>query len=153
MPQMDDSRPLSILLVEDHDAFALTLATVLGTDPRLEVVDRAADGRAGIDLAVRHQPDVVLMDIYMPNVDGIEATREITGLLPDTVVVVLSSSDADDDVTRALAAGARGFLPKDASLQELVATILEQSARAAEERRRRRLRPAWRPRFARRLCL
>lgn len=149
---MDDSRPLSILIVEDHDAFALTLATVLGTDPRLEIVDRAADGRAGIDLAVRHQPDVVLMDIYMPNLDGIEATREITSLLPETVVVVLSSSDADDDVRRALAAGARSFLPKDASLAQLVAAILEQTALAAAERERR-LRPAWRPRFVRKLCL
>lgn len=126
---MNDRRH-TILLVEDHDSFALTLETVLSTDPRVEVVDRACDGRAGVELALLHQPDVVLMDIYMPTLDGVAATRELAELLPATAVVILSSSDQPADVERAFDAGAVAFLPKDASLPEIVATVVAASERS-----------------------
>lgn len=152
---MERRRPLTVLLVEDHDAFALTLATVLATDPRIEIVDRAADGRAGVDLALLHQPDVVLMDIYMPNLDGIDATRELTELLPETAVLILSSTDVEGDVERALAAGASGFLPKDARLPELIDAIVTCAPEhaAADDRGLVQLHGTPRPRPTRRLCL
>lgn len=117
------NRRCRVLLVEDHDAYALTLATILSTSPAIEVVGHAADGRAGVALALAERPDVILMDIYMPELDGIAATAELTQRLPEAAVVVLSSSDLAEDVERARAAGARAYLLKDAGLEELLRTI------------------------------
>ncbi len=86
---------------------------ILGGAPDIEVVGEAVDGQAGVDAARQHHPDVVLMDIRMPRMDGLEAT-EVIGSWPDPPkVIVLTTFDADDYVARALGAGASGFLLKD----------------------------------------
>jgi len=151
---MNDLR-LRVLLVEDHDAYAQTLATLLDADGRLEVVDRAVDGNAGIDLALRHVPDAILMDIHMPNLDGIEATRELGTLLPETPVVILSSSDLPDELRRAREAGAVACLLKDAAVGEIVAAVERAAARstAADECASRAVQQQPHARLRLRLCL
>src|SRR5581483_130282 len=96
------------------------LATILGTEPSLEVVGRAADGEQAVELARQLEPDVVLMAISMPNVDGIEATRRIRGERPHARVLRLTGSNARQDVDRARSAGAAGYVTKDRIAAELV---------------------------------
>jgi len=96
---------------------------VLEAEPDLDVVAEAGDGADAIGVVRRQRPDVVLMDVRMPRMDGIEATREITAAQPDVRVVVLTTFDVDDYVYGALRAGASGFLLKDADPDDLVAAI------------------------------
>lgn len=140
-----NSRRHRVLLVEDHESYALTLATVLAAERSVEVVGHASDGRAGVELALAERPDVVLMDVYMPVLDGIEATRELHERLPETAVVVLSSSDLGDDIARAREAGAVAYCLKDAPLEQLLETIAAAAGRPA--------RAAAPPRAARRTVL
>src|SRR4051794_5672024 len=107
------ARPVRVLIVEDHDLYAQTLRLLLETNDRIEVVARAADGSKGVELALELRPDVVLMDVAMPVMDGIEATRAIREQLPSTRIVVLSSSPAADDVRHAFEAGAEAYLTKE----------------------------------------
>jgi DNA-binding NarL/FixJ family response regulator len=109
------TKPVRILLADDHELYAETLELLLALDDRVEVVGRAASGAQAIALAVGLQPDVVLMDVHMPCVDGIRATRAVKALLPGIRVVMLSSSAAVEDVDRARDAGASGYLTKDAA--------------------------------------
>ena len=118
MPTLRDrhrTKPVRVLLADDHELYAETLELLLALDDRVEVVGRAASGAQAIALAVGLQPDVVLMDVHMPCVDGIRATRAVRALLPGTRVVMLSSSAAVEDVERARDAGASGYLTKDAA--------------------------------------
>lgn len=116
-----------VLLVDDDALVRAGLALMLGGAPSLEVVGEAADGREAL-AAVRAQPvDVVLMDLRMPVMDGIEATAALRDLPEPPKVIVLTTFDADDYVVRALAAGAHGFLLKDtppAQIVEAVATVV-----------------------------
>ncbi|NHA68440.1 response regulator [Phycicoccus flavus] len=118
-------RPIRVLLVDDQELFRAGIAVIVGGAPDLEVVGQAADGLEALEAVDRLEPDVVLMDMRMPEMDGVEATRQI--LLPERVerrtvpvrVVVLTTFDLDDRAATAIQHGASGFLLKDVSPQRL----------------------------------
>lgn len=112
------SPPLRVLLVDDDLAFAELIKCVLTLDGA-EVLGHALDGAEGVELAHELEPDVVLMDVRMPRMDGLEATRRILEAVPEARVLVVSSSTDPDDVERAREAGADGYLPKDRAAAEL----------------------------------
>lgn len=112
------SPPLRVLLVDDDPAFAELIKCVLKLDGT-EVLDHALDGAEGVELALSLKPDVVLMDVRMPVMNGFEATRRIVGAISDTRVLVVSSSKDPEDAERAREAGAVGYLPKDRVTAEL----------------------------------
>lgn len=111
-----------VLVVDDQPVVRAGFAAIIGAQPDLEVVAEAADGREAIEQAARHRPDVVVMDIRMPVLDGIEATRRLTapGVSSPPRVLVLTTFDLDDYVFAALQAGASGFLLKDVPRDELL---------------------------------
>jgi DNA-binding NarL/FixJ family response regulator len=113
---------LRVMVVDDQDLFRGGFAMILGAQPDMEVVGEAADGAAAIRLALEVKPDVVLMDIRMPGVDGVTATREICAQT-SAKVIVLTMFDVDEYVYAALAAGASGFLLKDIRRDDLVNAI------------------------------
>ncbi len=121
---------LRVLVADDQEIIRAGLATILNGQPGIEVVAQAADGREAVALARRLRPDVCLLDIRMPHLDGVEATRLLAG--PDVdeplAVVVITTFDTDEHVTGALRAGARGFLLKDAGPD-----LLAQAVHAAAE--------------------
>jgi DNA-binding NarL/FixJ family response regulator len=112
-----------VLVADDQRLVRDGLAMVLGLLPDVELVGTAADGREVVELAARHRPDVVLMDLRMPNVDGVEATRLIRSQLPDIQVIILTTYADDDSIFAALEAGARGYLTKDAGAEEIARAI------------------------------
>ena len=114
---------IRVLVVDDDPLVRSALALMLGGQNDLEVVGEAADGRDGVDQARTLRPDVVLMDIRMPRLNGLEATRELHGGADPPHVIVLTTFDADDHVVGALAAGADGFLLKDTRPADIVAAI------------------------------
>src|SRR5438445_2944435 len=117
---MDPSTtPIRILIADDHEVVRQGLRVSLGVDPSLEVVGEAADGAEAVRLAQRLHPDVVLMDLRMPEMDGIAATELIRRELPDTEVVALTSVLEDASVVGAVRAGAIGYLLKDTRAPEL----------------------------------
>jgi DNA-binding NarL/FixJ family response regulator len=118
-------RPVRVLIVDDEPLFVEMLEALLGADPRIEVVGAARDGGEAVELAIELVPDVTLMDISMPTVDGVEAVRRIKARLPDACIVMLTGSSAASDVDRSRQAGAVGFLTKDRIGSDLVDTILD----------------------------
>ncbi len=114
---------IRILVVDDQDIVRQGLSVILKHQPGVEVVGTAANGREAVSMVERTQPDVVLMDLKMPEMNGVQATREITDRFPGTKVVVLTTYDADDWVFDAIKAGARGYLLKDSSSDDIVAAI------------------------------
>ena len=115
--------PIRVLLVDDQELVRYGFRLVLDAEPALTVVGEAGDGELAVQLAVSLRPDVVLMDVRMPGIGGIEATRRITSLLPDTRVLVLTTFDLDEYAFGGLQAGASGFLLKDTRPADLVAAI------------------------------
>jgi DNA-binding NarL/FixJ family response regulator len=114
---------IRVLVVDDHPVLRSGLAQLLGQAEGIELVGLAAEGGAGVELARTEQPDVVLMDLEMPELDGIEATRRIRDALPETQVVVLTSFSDRERILDALDAGAAGYLLKDAEPEELLRSI------------------------------
>lgn len=114
---------IRVLLVDDNAVFRAGMTRLLATIPDVELCGTAADGASGVDAALRHQPDVVLMDIAMPQTNGIEATRVLHDQAPHMGIVVLTMLGDDDAVRQALRAGARGFLVKGAPQSEILETI------------------------------
>ena len=116
---------IRVVVADDQDLVRTGLVMILGAQPDLEVVGEASDGLAALDLATRLRPDVLLVDIRMPGLDGVEVTRRLAG--PDVAdpmaVVVITTFDLDEYVLGALRAGARGFLLKDAGPELLVQAI------------------------------
>jgi DNA-binding NarL/FixJ family response regulator len=112
-----------VLLVDDDDLMRAGLAAVLSSDATIEVVGEASDGRGAVRDARALAPDVILMDVRMPDLDGIAATRQIAAAAPGARVVILTTFEQDDYVFGALAAGASGFLLKRTSPEELIAAI------------------------------
>jgi len=112
-----------VLIVDDDDLMRAGLAELLAADPTIEVVGQAADGRQGVDEARRLAPDVVLMDVRMPDLDGIEATRLLGQAAPEVRVLILTTFEQDDYVFGALGAGASGFLLKRTRPEELIAAV------------------------------
>jgi DNA-binding NarL/FixJ family response regulator len=115
--------PVRLLIAEDENLFRTTLAELLGRDPDLHIVASARDGRAALIEAMGQRPDVLLTDLRMPNMDGIELTRRVRTELPGTQIVILTAYDDDDTLFAALKAGAIGYVLKDATPEELTAAI------------------------------
>ena len=113
-----------VLVVDDQALFREALATLLGARPEVEVVGEAGDGHQALERAAALQPDVVLMDLHMPVLDGIAATRRLTVEQPGVRVLALTTFDDDEDVFAALRAGALGYLLKDVSSDRLVEAVL-----------------------------
>jgi DNA-binding NarL/FixJ family response regulator len=112
-------RPLGVLLVDDDPVFRELLAFVLRSHHGAEIVGQASDGAEGVELAAELRPEIVVMDLRMPRMDGFEATRRIAAKVQGTRVLIVSSSSEREDVERALAAGAAGYVPKDRAVAEL----------------------------------
>ena len=115
--------PIRILIVDDHSVVRQGFRMFLGLDPDLEVIDEARDGAEAVRLANELKPDVVVMDLLMPGMDGLQAMRSIRQSLPDTEVVALTSVLEDASIVEAVRAGAIGYLLKDTEAHELVRAI------------------------------
>jgi DNA-binding NarL/FixJ family response regulator len=113
-----------VLITDDQTLFRSGLARLLEEDPRVKVVGQAVDGADAVKQAIALNPDVVLMDIKMPNMDGVEATRKIVTELPNTRILVLTTFDADSYVLQALRAGASGYVLKNSQPAAIVSSIL-----------------------------
>jgi LuxR family transcriptional regulator, maltose regulon positive regulatory protein len=125
---MHAERPVTVLIADDSDLFAAALEAVLTGEEGIEVVGSAGDGEEAMRLAGELRPQVVLMDISMPGVDGFEATERIRDELSEVCVLVLTGSAADADVRRAHEAGASGYVTKDRIAEELVHAIRDVAA-------------------------
>jgi DNA-binding NarL/FixJ family response regulator len=117
------STRIRLLVIDDQPLIRRGMALMLATEPDIEVVGQGADGQEAIDQAAALQPDVVLMDLQMPRLGGVAATREIATRMPRTRVVVLTTFDTDDLVFEAIRAGAHAYLLKDASEAEVLETV------------------------------
>jgi DNA-binding NarL/FixJ family response regulator len=113
-----------VLVADDQALFRTGLARLLGDDPRVAVVGMASNGQEAVDETARLDPEVVLMDLRMPCMDGLEATRRILATHPSVRVLVLSSFEADTQIAEALRAGASGYVLKDSEIGSLVSAIL-----------------------------
>jgi two-component system, NarL family, nitrate/nitrite response regulator NarL len=118
-------KPLRVLIADDHRLFAEALEAILTADERIEVVGQASDGGQAVDLARKLGPDLVLMDVSMPVLDGFEATREIRAASEAVRVLMLTGSNSRADVARSRKVGASGYVTKDRIASELVAAIVE----------------------------
>jgi len=136
-----------VLVVDDHALFAEALMLTLAIDERIEVVGYAADGKEAVSLAEALQPDVVLMDLHMPNMDGIEATRLVREVSPRSWVVMVTAARSAEVASHALAAGASRYLTKDTPALKLIDAILEARPAATVTRigvrRESEVRAAW----------
>ena len=110
---------IRILLADDHALLRMGLSTLLGCERDMQIVGEAADGEEAVERAAKLKPDVVIMDLAMPKMDGVEATRQIHAAQPKTRVLVLTSYGTSVEISRALAAGASGVIVKDASSDDL----------------------------------
>ena len=119
------SEPIRVLIADDHRLFAEALEAILAGDDRIVVVGHAGDGREAVKLAHDHRPDVVLMDISMPVMDGIEAAQTIKAEGVEASILMLTGSNSRDDVDRARKAGAAGYVTKDRIAAELIDAIVE----------------------------
>ena len=118
-------RGIRVLIADDHRLFSEALEAVLSADGRVEVLAQAADGAEAVKLALELEPDVILMDISMPVMDGFQATRQIRKQQPHASILVLTGSDSRSDVDRAREAGAAGYVTKDRIAAELIEAIFE----------------------------
>jgi len=114
---------IGVMLVDDHPAFRKGIAALLESEPDLKVVAETGDGREALDLFRRARPDVVLMDLRLPGMGGVEATMSIRKEFPDARIIVLTTFDADEDIYRAIQSGAKSYILKDTPDDELAATI------------------------------
>ncbi len=121
---MGERGPLTVLIADDHDLFAESIEAFLGTEQRIDVIGRAANGEEAVQLAGDLHPDVVLMDISMPVMDGFAAAERIRRALPRTCVLFLTGSNSPADVARAREAGGSGYVTKERIASELVDAIV-----------------------------
>jgi len=120
---MNESNPIRLMLVDDHPAFRKGMAALLESEAGLKVVAEAGNGLDAITLFRLHRPDVVLMDLRLPGIGGVEATLAIRQEFPTARIIVLTTFDADEDIYRAIQSGAQSYLLKDTPDDELAATI------------------------------
>jgi DNA-binding NarL/FixJ family response regulator len=120
---MSKDKPLRIMIADDHFVVRMGLAAVVNTQLDMTVVAEATTGRQAVEIYRQHRPDVVLMDVRMPEMDGIEAITTIRKDYPEARFIVLTTYDGDEDIYRALQAGARAYLLKDMLRDELVEAI------------------------------
>ena len=114
---------IKILIIDDHAILRMGLASLLNAKSGIEVVGDAANGKTGIPKVLKLQPDVVIMDLMMPGMDGTEATRQLLAKAPDCKVLILTTFGTSDGITRALEAGAKGAIMKNCDFGELVTAI------------------------------
>ncbi len=118
-----DPKPIRVLIVDDHLVVRMGLSALISLEPGMSVIGEAEDGEGALELVRRHHPDVVVMDVMMPNMDGTEATAKIASEFPETRILVLTTFSESKDVVEALDAGANGAIVKDSSQQELISAI------------------------------
>jgi DNA-binding NarL/FixJ family response regulator len=114
---------IRILLADDHAIIRSGVAQILNDEPGMSVVAQAGDGAEAVELYALHRPDVALLDLRMPRLDGVQAVGQIRERFTDAVIVILTTYDTDNDIERALRAGAKAYLVKDVSAQDLVACV------------------------------
>ncbi|HZE28885.1 MAG TPA: response regulator transcription factor [Gaiellaceae bacterium] len=120
--------PIRVLIADDHRLFAEALEAILDAEPEIEVVGRARNGEEAVERTFELKPDVILMDIAMPVVDGVEATKQIRKKLNRACVLMLTGSNSRTDVARAREAGAAGYVTKDRIAAQLIDAIRELAA-------------------------
>ena len=123
-----ETRPIRVLLVDDHSVMREGLRLMLELSGEFEVVGQARDGEEAVRAASELSPDVIVMDVLMPNKDGVEACREIMESAPETRVVMLTACTEEDAVIEAVAAGAAGYLQKVSGMERLLATVRDVAA-------------------------
>ena len=122
---------LRVLVVDDHPLFRIGVSTLLAAEPGIEVVGEAASGADAVASAAALQPDVVVMDLHLPDLSGIQATRHIVAANPGTGVLMLTMADESESVFAAMRAGARGYLLKDAEPDEIIRAVQAVARREA----------------------
>jgi two-component system NarL family response regulator len=120
---MSKENPIHILLADDHAVMRDGLAAIMKQEQDMTVVGEASNGKEAVELFRARQPDVTLMDLRMPEMDGVEATTAIRAQFPNARILVLTTYDGDEDIYRGLRAGAKGYLLKDAGREELLEAI------------------------------
>ena len=120
-----EQRRIRILVVDDHALMRVGLVASIGGEPDMEIVAAASNGREAVEFFRQHRPDITLMDLKMPVMGGVEAIQAIRGEFPSAKVIVLSTYEGDDDIFRALEAGATSYLLKDTLAEDLVRVIRE----------------------------
>lgn len=115
---------ISVIIVEDHDMARMGLSVILGNNDRIDIVEMASDGQEGVDKALKLNPDVVIMDIGLPTIDGIEATRKIKAINPNIKVLMYTSREGDDDIFDSFKAGADGYITKGATSDQTVSAVI-----------------------------
>ncbi|MEL6222020.1 MAG: response regulator transcription factor [Cyanobacteria bacterium J06626_14] len=118
-----DSSPITILVAEDHGIVRQGIVSILQLQNDFEVVAEARDGLEAVELHALHQPNITLMDLRMPNLEGVDAITRIREKSPNASIIILTTYDTDEDIYRGLQAGARGYLLKDADFEELIAAV------------------------------
>jgi DNA-binding NarL/FixJ family response regulator len=121
-------RPARVLLADDHHLFRQALSAAMSADERLDVVGSAASGAEAVELAAELEPDVVVVDLAMPVLDGVEATKQMRTEKPDLAVIVLSGSTDPDSKQTAMGAGATAYVRKDGDLGELIDLVVALSS-------------------------
>jgi two-component system nitrate/nitrite response regulator NarL len=129
VPSRKKPKAVRVLIADDHRLFSEALEAILATDDRIEVVGQANDGGEAIELAGKLEPDIVLMDVSMPVLDGFEATKAIRAANDKVSVLMLTGSNSRADVDRSREAGAAGYVTKDRIASELLDVILEVTKR------------------------
>jgi two-component system response regulator NreC len=120
---MKSKKPISVIVADDHMIVRRGIVSLLSLNPAFHVVGEAADGRSAVELSTAHEPDVIVMDISMPEMNGLEATRQIKSMTPRVKVLVLSAYDNPDYVSEILQSGANGYLLKNTTPDELYAAV------------------------------
>jgi two-component system NarL family response regulator len=121
---MDESaRAIRVLLADDHTIVRNGVAQILNEESGIAVVAQASDGAEAVELFTHERPDVALIDLRMPKLEGVQVVEQIRARFPDAAIVILTTYDTDNDIERALRAGAKAYLVKDVSPQDLVACI------------------------------
>ena len=115
---------VKVLIIEDQDMARVALSVVLSKNPNIEIADMAVDGQEGVDKDLELKPDLVIMDIGLPTIDGIEATRQIKEANPKIKVLMYTSREAEDDIFDAFQAGADGYITKGATVEQTLSVVL-----------------------------
>ena len=123
MKKLKKENVIRVMLVDDHSAFRRGMVALIESEPDLQVVAEIGDGRQALEVYRQHRPDVVLMDLRLPGMGGVEATLAIRKEFPDARVIVLTTFDMDEDIFRAIQSGAKSYLLKDTPDDELAAAI------------------------------